>query len=146
SARSSGRSRSRLPRVAALVLATPLALGVGGCAFCNTSDLRAERHPVGALGSGFVDPASPPAPEATIRPKPGSWDAVRPPRGYRVVLLTAGDDPPTTTLVRAVHQWARAEQVRFDTVAVPPPKAVDGIVEAMNLEPTLLSARAARSS
>jgi hypothetical protein len=54
------------------------------------------------------------------------------------VLLTAGDDPPTTTLVRAVHQWARAEQVRFDTVAVTPPKAVDGIVEAMNLEPDLV--------
>jgi len=56
SARSSGRSRSRLPRVAALVLATPLSLGVGGCAFCNASDLRAERHPVGALGSGLGRP------------------------------------------------------------------------------------------
>ena len=52
--------------------------------------------------------------------------------------MTAGYDPPTTTLVRAVHRWASAEQVRFDTVVVTPPKAVDGIVEAMNLEPDLV--------
>ena len=32
-----------------------------------------------------------------VRLKPGSWDAVHPPPGYRVVLLTAGDDPATTT-------------------------------------------------
>jgi hypothetical protein len=51
-------------------------------------------------------------------PKRGSWDAVRPPRGYRVVLLTAGHDPATTTLVTAVKQWARAETVRLETVAV----------------------------
>jgi hypothetical protein len=74
-----------------------------------------------------------------IRPKPGSWDAVRPPRGYRVVLLTAGDDHPTETLVTAVKQWAHAEHVRLATVAVTEPDGfVDGIVEAIDLRPDLV--------
>ena len=64
---------------------------------------------------------------------------VRPPRGYRVVLLTAGDDHPTTTLVAAVKQWASAEGVRIKTIAVTEPDAfVDGIVEAMDLRPDLV--------
>ena len=74
-----------------------------------------------------------------IRPTPGSWDSVHPPRGYRVVLLTAGGDPATTTLVTAVKHWARAQQVRLDTVAVTEPNGfVDGIVEAMDLRPDLV--------
>jgi hypothetical protein len=74
-----------------------------------------------------------------IRPKPGSWDAVHPPRGYRVVLLTAGADHPTTTLATAVMQWAGAEDVTIKTVAVTEPEAfVDGIVEAMALRPDMV--------
>jgi len=70
---------------------------------------------------------------------PGSWDAVHPPRGYRVALLTAGDDHPTTTLVTAVKQWADAEHVRLETIAVPVPRLfVDGIVEAIDLRPDLV--------
>jgi hypothetical protein len=129
----------RLRRVDALVAVATLALVVSGCAFSGQSaERRAERRPIGALGPGFVDPAALPAPEATIRPRPGSWDAVRPPRGYRVVLLTAGYDPATTTLVAAVKQWAKAEHVRLNTVAVTEAKAVDGIVEAMELAPDLV--------
>src|SRR5262245_8648720 len=135
-----GRSRLRLRRVAALVVATTLAVIVSGCAFSgNSSELHSERRPTGALGAGFIDPAKPPAPEGMIRPRPGSWDAVRPPRGYHVVLLTAGDDAATTTLVTAVKEWARAEQVRLETVAVTEPDGfVDGIVEAMDLTPDLV--------
>jgi len=74
-----------------------------------------------------------------IRPRPGSWDAVRPPRGYRVVLLTAGNDHPTTTLVTAVKQWANAEHVRLETVGVTEPhRFVDGIGEAMDRRPDLV--------
>jgi hypothetical protein len=40
----------------------------------------------------ILDPRAAP-PEAIDQAEPGSWDAVHPPRGYRVVLLTAGDDP-----------------------------------------------------
>jgi len=91
------------------------------------------------LGAGFIDPAAPPAPESTIRPQPGSWDAVRPPHGYRVVLLTAGDDHATTTLVTGVKAWANAEHVTLETVAAKEShRFVDAIVEAMDLAPDLI--------
>jgi hypothetical protein len=74
-----------------------------------------------------------------IRPRPGSWDSVHPPPGYRVVLLSAGDDPATTALVTTVKQWARAEHVRLNTIAVTEPHGlVDGIVEAIELGPDLV--------
>jgi hypothetical protein len=106
-----------------------LAVVVSGCAcFENGSELR----PVGSLGPGFIDPAAPPPPEGTITPRLGSWDAVHPPRGYHVVLLTAGDDAATATLVTAVKRWAKAEDVGLRTVAVRAGGFVDGIVEAMD--------------
>jgi hypothetical protein len=116
----------RLPFAAALVAAAALLVVAAGCA------------PNGRLGAGFIDPASPPAPEATIRPTPGSWDAVHPPRGYRVVLLTAGHDSATATLVTAVTRWARAEHASLETVAVTRATAVDGIVQAIDLAPDLV--------
>ena len=135
-----GRPRWRLRRVAALVAAAALAFVFsGGASSEKSSEPPAGRRPIGTLGSGFFDPANPPPPEGMIRPRPGSWDAVHPPRGYRVVLLTAGDDSPTTTLVTAVTQWAKAEHVRLKTVAVTEPGGVvDGIVEAMDLGPELV--------
>jgi hypothetical protein len=131
------RSGSRLRRVAAVLAAATLVVVVSGWVSSgNSSELGATRR---ALGPGFFDPAAPPPPEGMIRPKPGSWDAVRPPRGYRVVLLTAGDDRATTTLVTAVTQWAHGEHVRLRTVAViEPDRVVDGILEAMNLRPDLV--------
>jgi hypothetical protein len=118
--------------------AATLAVAVSGCAFTENNSVHASRRAIGALGPGFIDHSKPPAPEATIRPKPGSWDAVHPPRGYRVVLLTAGDDAATTILVTAVKQWAKAEHVRLETVATTEPEAVDGIVEAMDRRPDLI--------
>lgn len=130
----------RVRRVAVLVAAATLAVGASGCAsFENRSMLHAKRRPIGTLGSGFIDPAAPPPPEGMIRPRPGSWDAVRPPRGYRVVLLTAGDDPATKMLVTTVKQWAKAEHVRLKTVTVTKPDGfVDGMVEAIDLRPDLV--------
>ena len=122
---------------AALVAAATLVVISGWASSGKSSDLDARR-PIGTLGSGFFDPKKPPAPEATIRPKPGSWDAVHPPRGYRVVLLAAGDDHPTATLVTAVRQWAQAEQVTLETVAATEARAVDGIIQAMELRPDLV--------
>src|SRR5262245_3390517 len=134
------RHRLRGQCVAALVAAATLAVVASGCASSeDTPKAPAARRSSGTLGSGFIDAATPPAPESMIRPRPGSWDAVRPPRGYYVVLLTAGDDPPTTMLVMEVEQWANAEHVTLETVAVTEPDAfVDGIVEAMNLTPDLV--------
>ena len=124
---------------AALVATATLSVVLNGCAFFeNSSKPNAQRRSQGALGPGFVDPRKRPAPEATIRPKPGSWDSVHPPRGYRVVLLTAGDDHPTVTLVTAVKQWARAEHVTLETVAATEATAVDGIIRAMELRPDLV--------
>ena len=112
---------------------------MNGCAFSgNSSELRTERRAIGALGSGFVDPEKPPAPEGMIRPRPGSWDAVHPPRDYRVVLLTAGDDVATTTLVAGVEHWAEAEHVRLEILATTEARAVDAIVEAVDLGPDLV--------
>ena len=92
---------------------------------CGAGDDWSEPHPkptaVGALGPGFIDPAAPPAPEATITPRPGSWDGVHPSKGYRVVLLTAGDDAPTQTLVGAVKTWAEEEDVSLKTVTATEP-------------------------
>ena len=54
------------------------------------------------------------------------------------MLLTAGEDPATGTLVTAVRQWASAEHVSLETVAVEKQTAVDGIVQAMDLRPDLV--------
>ena len=134
-----GRTRLRLRRVAAVLAAATLVIAVSGWTSSEKSIVPKTRpRPIGTLGPGFIDPKKPPAPEATIRPKPGSWDAVHPPHGYRVVLLTAGGDSATTTLVTAVKRWAKTEDVRLETVATTAAKAVDGIIQAMELRPDLV--------
>jgi hypothetical protein len=56
-----------------------------------------------------------------------------------VVLLTSGDAPATATLATAVTQWAADEGVSLKAVAVTEPhRAVEGIVEAMELGPDLI--------
>lgn len=111
--------RAPLRALATLAVATVLVTG------CGTGDDWSRPHPeptaIGTLGAGFVDPAAPPAPEATITPRPGSWSEVHPPRGYRVVLLTSGDDRPTKELVTAVKEWADAEHVDLRTVTADGP-------------------------
>lgn len=100
---------------------------------------RTEPTPIGALGRGFIDPSAPPSPEGTITPGPGSWDDVHPSKGYRVVLLTAGDDEQTKTLVSAVHEWASAEKVSLKTVtANASAQYIDRIGEAIKLAPDLI--------
>jgi basic membrane lipoprotein Med (substrate-binding protein (PBP1-ABC) superfamily) len=102
---------------------------------------RAKPFAVGELGPGFVDPRDPPAPEATIRPRPGSWSGVHPSEGYRVVLLTSGEDDATRTLEAAVREWAQEEDVSLKTVDAPDPaRYVPRIVDAMELEPDLVVA------
>jgi len=129
----------RLRRVAAILAASTVVVVVSGWAFAGNRAEVDRKRPIGALGSGFFDPAAPPPPEGMIRPKPGSWDSVHPPRGYRVVLLTAGDDHSTTTLVTAVKQWANAEHVKLETIEVTEPRLfVDGIVESIDRRPDLV--------
>jgi hypothetical protein len=120
------------------VLLAALAL-LAGCGGDDWSKPRPRPIAVGALGEGFIDPEKPPAPEATVEPRPGSWDDVHPPKGYRVVLLTAGTDGPTKTLAGAVRAWADAEDVSLRTVTTTgPADHVDSITRAMRFKPDLI--------
>src|SRR3954447_13891983 len=126
---------SRRHACALLVTATL----IGGCGADDWSTPHPEPASVGALGPGFVDPAAPPAPEATVTPRPGSWDAVHPSKGMRVVLLTAGEDSATKTLGGAVTEWAEQEDASLKTVtATDPHQFVPSIRRAMDLEPDLI--------
>ncbi|GAA5014077.1 hypothetical protein [Actinopolymorpha pittospori] len=132
--------RSRLRPAGILVAAVATAALVNGCSSGDDwSRPHAAPTAVGALGAGFVDPTAPPAPEATVTPRPGSWDDVHPSKGYRVVLLTAGKDPQTQTLVNAVTDWAEEENVSLRTVtATKPHEFVPSISKAMDLAPDLI--------
>lgn len=129
--------RHRQRTAAALITTAALAaVLLTGCAGDSWDQPHAAPVAVGELGDGF-EPSSPPSPEATINPAPGSWEDVHPSAGYRVVLLTAGDDAPTETLVAAIRSWAEEEDVDLRTVDADDDH-VAGIVEAMELKPDLI--------
>jgi hypothetical protein len=123
-------------RACALLITAVL---VCGCGSDDWSEPHAKPTAVGTLGPGFIDPKAPPAPEATITPRPGSWNAVHPSKGYRVVLLTAGEDAPTKALVDAVRSWADEEDVSLKTVtATHPAEYVPRIRRAIDMAPDLI--------
>ncbi|MFF5054577.1 hypothetical protein ACFY1S_15495 [Micromonospora sp. NPDC000663] len=129
----------RPPLRAVAILAATAALIAG----CDSGDDWSQPHPepfaIGTLGPGFVAPSTTPAPEATITPRPGSWAGVHPPRDYRVVLLTAGDDNPTRALVTAVKEWADDEHVDLRTIVVGNTHdAISSIARAMEMGPDLI--------
>ena len=123
-----------------LLPAVACAMLLGGCSSVDDwSGPRPDVASVGRLGSGYSDPATPPTPEATISPRPGSWDGVHPSKGYRVVLLTAGTDRATKTLVTAVDDWADAEGVSLKTITADDPRRyLDRIEDALDLSPHLI--------
>ena len=131
-----------MPTTRSRLLAALLATGaltaalLSGCAGDNWEQPHAAPTLVGNLGNGFV-PTDEPSPEATINPAPGSWDKVHPSAGYRVVLLTTGDDKPTRVLVAAITTWAEDEDVDLRTVTADD-HLIDGIVRAMDLHPDLV--------
>ncbi|MFJ9346561.1 hypothetical protein [Streptomyces sp. NPDC101237] len=129
--------RTPLGAVAALAAAVTLVTG------CGSGDDWSRPHasptPVGTLGAGFTDPSAPPTPEATVTPRPGSWDGVHPPEGYRVVLLTSGEDRPTRTLVTAVRSWAEEEHVDLRTVtAAHPSELLPKVTESLGMGADLI--------
>ncbi|MCX5317108.1 hypothetical protein [Streptomyces sp. NBC_00154] len=129
--------RSLLRAAAALAAAAALVTG------CSSGDDWSQPHPrptpVGTLGPGFVDPSSPPAPEGTATPRPGSWAGVHPPKDYRVVLLTSGDERPTRTLVTAVQDWAGDEHVDLRTMTADGTSdLVPSIARALEMSPDLI--------
>jgi hypothetical protein len=131
---------SRLRHARTLAAAAVTAILLSGCsAGGDWSEPHAEPSSVGTLGPGYTDLAKPPAPEATITPRPGSWDGVHPSKDYRVVLLTAGKDRPTTTLVKAVTKWAEDEDVDLRTVTLTKSgEFTSRIDKAIGLEPDLI--------
>lgn len=131
--------RSRLLPAHMLAAAVATALLVGGCGSADDwSRPHAAPTAVGSPGPGFF-PAASPAPEATITPRPGSWNGVRPSEGYRVVLLTAGDTPQTRTLVDAVTAWAEEEDVSLKTLtATKADEFIPRIGSAIAMKPDLV--------
>jgi len=130
----------RLRPVLTLAVAVATLALASGCGSADDwSEPHAEPSAVGTIGKGFTDPARPPTPESTITPRPDSWDSVHPSEDYRVVLLTAGDDRATRTLVDAVRRWADDEEVSLKTVtATDPHHYVDRIDRAVRMEPDLV--------
>ncbi|WP_028048728.1 hypothetical protein [Cellulomonas sp. URHD0024] len=128
--------RSRVRTACSLAVATVLLAGCGGAD--GWSEPRDAPAGIGTLGAGFVHPSAPPSPEATISPRPGSWSAVHPAPGYRIVLVSAGHEAPTQTLVDAVLDWADDEDVALRTVAVDAGDYVGGITKAMSMHPDLV--------
>lgn len=121
--------------VAALLAALPT---LTGCGADDWSEPHATPTAVGVLGAGFV-PTATPAPESTVAPSPGSWDGVRPPKGYRVVLLSAGTDAPIRTLVEAVRSWAKKSDVSLKRVVADDARTyLETIDKAIALGPDLV--------
>ncbi|MFH9979774.1 hypothetical protein ACH4ND_11075 [Streptomyces sp. NPDC017179] len=129
----------RSPLRAVATLATAAALVTGCGSGDDWSQPHAKPTAVGMLGAGFTDPSAPPTPEATVTPRPGSWKGVHPPKGYRVVLLTAGDDRPTRALGAAVKDWAASEHVDLRTVTADGPHdLVPAVDRAIAMGPDLV--------
>ena len=122
-------------KTTALALACALVgVALTGCA--GDWESRTTPDPIGAAAAGFV-PSPTPSPEATVSPVAGSWDGIAPAPGYRVALVTAGDDAPTRTLVGAVQDWAAATGVDLRTVSADEDH-VGGIVSAMDMNADLI--------
>ncbi|MFF2052953.1 BMP family ABC transporter substrate-binding protein [Leifsonia sp. NPDC058194] len=108
------RSRPLPLLVTALSVAAGLTLS--GCATAAPAPVGTGDASLHPLGAGFLGSVTTPTPEATIDPKPGSWNGVEPPAGYEVVLITAGDDAATKTLASGVTQWAGRRDVVLTTL------------------------------
>lgn len=128
------RPRSRV--VASFATAIALSFLLVGCAGDDWSRPHPAPSAVGALRPGF-EPSSSPSPEATIHPDAGSWSDVHPSRGYRVVLLTAGEDKPSRTLAAAVRDWAQEERVELRTIPADDDH-IASIAQAVELKPDLV--------
>lgn len=110
-----------MPRRLSLLAATLAAcLALSACGHDGTSSAGQPTlaPPArGALGPGFWDPSDPPAPEATIVPTPGSWDAVHPSADYQVALVVdraSTDSAAQTAVLRtAVRGWADSVHVQL---------------------------------
>ncbi|MCP2265869.1 BMP family ABC transporter substrate-binding protein [Promicromonospora thailandica] len=106
--------RRALPALAGTALAVALVAALAGCGAPNPGGPGGEavNHPVPSaspltgFAARFVGSAERPAPEATVRPAPGTWDDVAFPAGGAIVLIVRGDDGTTAMLTAAVRHYA----------------------------------------
>jgi len=120
----------------AVVAAVSLVLGLAGCATADWNSPQPPTTPIGTPAAGFM-PEVEPSPEATVNPDAGSWADVRPSPGYRVVLLTSGDDVTTQSISTAVTEWAQESDVDLRRVEAGADPIV-AIVDAMEMKPELI--------
>ena len=99
-------------RIARVVVGAALVVSLAGCGSGGSAAPHADPAPSTAplmpAAARFAGSAERPAPEATVRPAPGSWAGTGLPAGSTVVLVTRGDDTATATLAAAVRQHAAA--------------------------------------
>lgn len=99
-------------RTTAVLAAFGVALTLAACGASPDAapygDDAASPPPLTGFAARFVGSEHQPAPEATVRPTPGSWDGVVVPAGYTMVLIARGDDATTATLTAAVEHYAAA--------------------------------------
>lgn len=122
-------------------IATTLSVAVlllSGCAASDWDDARPTTTATGLPAAGFI-PTPLPSPEGTVTPASGSWAGVDPAPGYRVVLLTRGEEERTATLSAAVVEWADAVSADLRRVDAGE-DAIRSITEAMDMNPELIVA------
>ncbi|WP_020014354.1 BMP family ABC transporter substrate-binding protein [Promicromonospora sukumoe] len=93
------------PLTAAAVALTLAACG-GAVPHAATPHDGASPAPLTGFAARFVGSSHQPAPEATVRPTPGTWDDVAAPAGFSIVVVARGDDASTATLTGAVEHYA----------------------------------------
>lgn len=135
--RSARSSFTRALAAVALVASVVTVGALSGCSF--TASGAAGSTAPAPLAEGFLSDDTTPSPEATITPETGSWEGVRPPAGYRIVLITAGDDAPTDNLVDGIEAWADREDVVLERMtAADDDEVEDRLNEAVATSPDLV--------
>lgn len=120
-------------------LCVSVAVLLSGCAALAPQPVATGTSGVHPLGSGFLGGVTTPTPEATIEPQRGSWDGVEPPAGYTVVVVSAGDDRATSTLVSGVTRWAQQRGVTLTALTARGDDEVeDQLLRAIETSPDLV--------
>lgn len=132
-----GISMLHTARVIAAIVCVAAMISLSACSTEAWGEPRTAPAPIGTPAAGFI-PDEAPVPEATIAPRPGSWDDVHPSPGYRVVLLSTSEDEPTQIVVEAVKAWAKAERVDLRTVEADLHDPIPGIVSALEMNSDLI--------
>ena len=89
--------------------------------------------------SAFLGGVATPTPEATITPSPQSWEHAPAVDDYRIVVISADDDPATATVNAAIEEWAAAEDAEVAFLTADDDDHVEErIEEAVAGEPDLV--------